>query len=132
MNSHPKVVVVDLARFTETGARVFAGQRWGQCSREAARLDQHDRDPAVVVQVHVPRELIVLNSSFCRALFAPSIEFLKEEFTKKYTFVGEADHVQALRESVTEVVVDVLRGPTRLGIYGVQDDSSAGTAPLEM
>lgn len=125
-NLHQKVVVVDLARFTETGARVFAGQRWGQGSRKAAMLDDHDRDPAVVVHVRVPTELIALDSSFCRGMFGPSIKLLKDAFRTKYLFKGDPDRVSSLEASVLEIARDARCGPTRLRIFPTPRAVSAG------
>lgn len=105
--------MVDFEKFTETGARVFAGHAWGAEARRLADLDRHDSDPDTPVVVRLPLDLLTISPSFFRAMFGPSIQVLGRDFYRKYRFERE-DTFRLIEDVVNEAVERVVNGPGSL------------------
>lgn len=83
-------VKIDLDNYRSGGSQVFAGRDRGQKVREAAHLDEIDRDPGIEVDVIVPDDIFSINSSFFLGMFGPSIRAMGgDAFRRRFHFVGE-------------------------------------------
>lgn len=82
-------VQIDLEDYTSEASQVYAGKERGSAIREAAKLDVLDDLQDTIVDVHIPKDVFTVTSSFFRALFGPSIErFGAEGFRRRYQFHG--------------------------------------------
>lgn len=94
-------ITISIAKHTEPGIGVLAGQDLGKEIREKYRLDAIDamkgeEVPTGAITVEIPESVYSFNSSFFLGLLSRSVVALgAEEFRRRFRFVGpDADQTR--------------------------------------
>ena len=93
------MTIINMDMYRTQGVTVFSGRERGTLVRDAARLNERDRDH-YVYEIHVPEDVVCIASGFFLNMFGPSIRDLGEEhFRRKYVFTG-ADMSRAIDKAI--------------------------------
>ena len=94
---------IRFSELTEDGkVRNLVGHERGEAAREKWRLDELDRSDETV-EVHIPRDLLTLSSSFFQGMFAQSVKKHGDEgFRKMYHFDASPIILQQVADGIRD------------------------------